>query len=237
MKNCFYIILLFIGQFSFGQNSKKIEIPLYANKDTSLWYKNYSKLQKELKFTNLIESTDTFRFRFWTHNQALVVWSNDKNKYFASVTSFAQRYDKKLLKKNSYVIDKVFFKTKTLDSLTAKNIFQQIESLKILGIPTDEKIKGWNQGLDGVEYLIETSDIKNYSFKEYWAPYIFADKLNEAKRIQQFVNYIFNDLKIREYYDKLKLPNGTYLTNGTQGITIRTITESTIGARNITDLL
>ena len=161
MKKHFYLILLFTGQISFGQTPKKIIIPIYQNSnnknDTSAWYKDYFKLGRTLKLPNLQETNDTFYFRLWTHNQVVDIWTFDNVKIFGVVINFAERYNSKLLKKGQYVVDKVFFKSKKLDSIYAKNIFTAIKNLKLMDIPSDEKINGWSQGLDGTEYLIETS--------------------------------------------------------------------------------
>jgi hypothetical protein len=240
MKNI-YFILLFVGQISFGQISKKIEIPVYQNSnnkgDTSLWFKDYFKLGQELKLPNLQHTNDTFYFRFWTYNQAIDIWTFDRVKIFGMVTNFAERYDAKLLRKGQYIVDKVFYNTKKLDSLSAKNIYKAIENLNLVDIPSDEKIKGWSAGFDGVEYLIEASSKTNYSFKTYWTPSVFSDTLNEAKRIQKFVDYLFKDLNLWNFGKRLKLSKGTFKTNGIPGIQIRIIKQDNNGARTITDLL
>ena len=240
MKNI-YFILLFVGQISFGQISKKIEIPVYQNlnnkNDTSLWFKNYFKLGQEIKLPNLLQTNDTFYFRFWTHNQAIDIWTIDKVKIFGMVTNFAERYDAKLLKKGQYKIDKVFYNTKKLDSLSARNIYKAIENLNLINIPSDEKIKGWSAGLDGVEYLIETSTKTYYSFKTYWTPSVFSDTLSEAKRIQKFVDYLFKDLNLWNFGKRLKLSKGTFKTNGIPGVQIKMTNKDNSGARTITDIL
>ena len=240
MKNISFI-LLFVGQISFGQISKKIEIPVYQNSnnknDTSLWFKNYFKLGQEIKLPNLQQTNDTFYFRFWTHNQAIDIWTIDKVKIFGMLTNFAERYDAKLLKRGQYKIDKVFYNTKKLDSLSARNIYKAIENLNLINIPSDEKKKGWSAGLDGVEYLIETSTKTYYSFKTYWTPSVFSDTLSEAKRIQKFVDYLFKDLNLWNFGDRLKLSTGTFKTNGIPGVQIKTTIKDNSGVRTITDLL
>jgi hypothetical protein len=58
---------------------------------------------------------------------------------------------------------------------------------RILDLPTDNRIEGWQQGLDGVIYIIETSDSESYSFKHYWTPTESSDKLSEARRLLDFI--------------------------------------------------
>ena len=116
-------------------------------------------------------------------------------------------------------------------------VFNIVDRLSIVSIPTDDKVNGWTQGFDGEEFLIETSSPKKYDFKTYWTPRIFADTLKEAKQIQTFVDYLYTDFKIYNYYQKLKLPEGSYQRNGIQGIQIKTTNQETFGARTITDML
>ena len=241
MKNNFYFILLFVGHISYGQISKNIEIPMYQSSnnksDTSLWFKDYFKLGQDLKLPNLQVTNDSFYFRFWTHYQVIDIWTFDKIKVFGKVTNFAERYDSKLLKKGQFIVDKVFFKSKLMDSSYAKNIYNLITKLNLTVIPSDEKINGWGQGFDGSEYLVETSIKNTYSFKTYWTPSAFADTIIEAKRIQSFIDYLFKDLKLYEFGENPKCSKGTYKTYGIPGMQIEMKTQQTIGARNITDLL
>jgi len=226
---------------AFGQTGKVISIPTfknYENKlDTTLWFKWKHELTKQINLKNLQTSNDTFHFRFWTDIQAIDIWTVDNKTYFGTVTNYAQRYDNKLLRKGTYQIDKVFTNQINLDTSKARKLFTLIDTLSIISIPSDEKISGWQQGFDGEEFLIETSTPSYYNFKTYWTPRIFADSLNEAKRIQIFVDFLYKDFKLYDYYQKLKLPEGSYRRNGIQGIQIKTTKQETIGARTITDLL
>ena len=235
-----FIILLFLSSYCFGQ-SKTIDIPVSVRSnlkgDTSLWFKDYFKLTHDLKLENLQLSTDSFHFRFWTDTQAIDIWTSNNKKFSGSVTSFAQRYNEKLLKKEQYEVDKVFSNTSDLDSITSRYIYQSFESLQIQQIPTDGKIKGWSEGLDGFEYLIEVSTKTTYSFKTYWSPIIFVTTLVEAKKIQAFHDYLFRDMKLGDYYNKLQLPIGSFKRNGVPGITIKTEKQINIGAKTIFDLL
>jgi hypothetical protein len=141
------------------------------------------------------------------------------------------------LRKGIYKIGKVYSNQVNLDSAKAKRIFNLIDQFSIITMPPDNKISGWRQGLDGEEFLIEISTPKQYDFKTYWTPSLFSDTLLEAKAIQTFVDYLYKDFKISEYYQKLKLPEGSYQRNGVQGIQIKIINQENIRARTITDLL
>ncbi len=98
--------------------------------------------------------------------------------YFGLITNYAQQYDNKLLSKGIYTIGKVYSNQFIIDSSKARRLFIIIEKLSLVAIPNDDKIKGWQQGFDGEEFLMETSTPKQYNFKTYWTPRIFADTLN-----------------------------------------------------------
>jgi hypothetical protein len=241
MRTFISLFIILSVMSAHGQMEKIISIPTFKNNknelDTSLWFKWKYELTKQINLKNLQISTETFHFRFWTDAQALDIWTVDNKTYFGTVTNYAQRYDNKLLRKGVYKIDKVFTNQISLDTTKARELFILIDTLSILSIPTDEKITGWQQGFDGEEFLIETSTPTHYNFKTYWAPRIFVDSLNEAKRIQRLVDFLYNDFKLYDYYQKLKLPAGSYQRNGIQGIQIKTANQDNFGATTITDLL
>ena len=240
MRTLTSIICLIFASTVFGQ-TKIINIPTYTNYqnqvDTTLWFKWKFALAEKLELLNLQTSRDTFHFRFWTDIQALDIWTIDGSSYFGTVTNYAQRYDRKLYKKGIYQVDKVFSNKINLDSSKARQIYVLLDSLKIASIPTDDKIKGWQQGLDGTEYIIETSDKTHYDFKTYWTPSVFADKLIEAKQIKTFVDKLFGEFKIGSYYATLKLPEGNYKRDGIQGVKIRSSNDTYRNKNSITDWL
>jgi hypothetical protein len=235
------IVLIFFSSSVYGQEEKIINIPTYKNYkneiDTTPWFKWKYDLAKQINLKDLQTSTDTFHFRFWTDIQAVDIWTIDYNSYFGMITNYAQRYDDKLLLKGIHKIGKIYSNQIILDSTKARQLFNAINKPSIVGIPTDDKINGWRQGFDGEEFLIETSTPKQYKFKTYWTPRIFTDSLKEAKQIQTFVDYLYSDFKIYNYYQKLKLPNGSYQRNGIQGIEIKTTNQYVPGATKVTDLL
>lgn len=236
-----FIVIMLFSNAVYGQAEKIINIPTYKNYkneiDTTLWFKWTYELAKQINLKDLQTSTDTFHFRFWTDIQVVDIWTIDHNSYFGLVTNYAQRYDDKLLRKGIFKIGKIYSYQMTLDSTKARQLFNTINKLSIVGIPADDKINGWHQGFDGEEFLIETSTPTQYDFKTYWTPRIFADTLKEAKQIQTFIDYLYSDFKIYNYYQKLKLPKGSYQRNGVQGIEIKATNQKSNGAKKITDLL
>ena len=241
MRQSLFIVTLFLVTSVYAQTEKASNIPTYTNYkneiDTTLWYKWKHALSKQINLKDLQTTNDTFHFRLWTAIQEIDIWKGGSTTYFGLLTNYAQRYDEVLRKKGIYKIDKVFSNQINIDSSKAKKIFDVITELSILSIPTDEKIKGWLQGFDGEEFLIETSTPTQYDFKTYWTPRAFIDSLKEAKQIQTLVDYLYKNLKIYEYYQKLNLPEGSYQRNGIPGIKINVPSINTTGATTITDLL
>jgi len=241
MRIFIFIVIIFFVSSVYGQTKKMSTIPIYTNYkneiDTSLWFKWKHDLAKQINLQDLQTSTDTFHFRFWTDIQAIDIWTIDHSMYFGLITNYAQQYDNILLSKGIYTIGKVYSNQFIIDSSKARHLFNIIEKLSVVAIANDDKIKDWQQGFDGEEFLIETSTPKLYNFKTYWTPRIFADTLSEAKQIQTFINYLYKDFKIYGYYEKLKLPEGNYRRNGIQGIKIKAINQEIKGGSTITDLL
>lgn len=241
MKTVLSILFIFFIAPAYSQLGKTIDIPTYPNysnkPDTSLWYKSKCDLENRINLKDLLYYTDTFHFRFWTDNQAIDIWTSNYTRYFGMVTNFAQRYDDKLLRKGVYKIGKVYSNQVMLDSTKVKQVIDKLNELSIVAVPSDNKIAGWASGLDGVEFLIETSTPNEYIFKTYWSPKVFADTLKEARQIQAFVDFLQNDFKMYMYYEKLKLPAGSYQSNGMRSIRIRTKNEFVPGATKVTDLL
>ncbi len=235
----FFATVIFFGSAT-SQSAKTISIPTTTNSknelDTTQWYTSTLALAKQIGLNDLQNSIDSFHLRFWTSSQAIDVWTTDFSYYSAIITNYAQRYDDKLLRKAVYKIGKVYSNQISLDSIKAKRLFNMIRHLSIAELPSDHEVKGWGTGFDGEEYLIEVSTTNRYQFKTYWTPRIFTDSLKEAEQIQKFIDFLYHDLKIQDYY-KLGLPRGTYRRDGIPGIEIRMRNEWIPGATKVTDLL
>lgn len=201
--------------FTYGQVKKTIDIQTYKNGDTTLWYKWHYELCGQLKINKLISSSDTFHFRFWQDGQALDIWTTDYKTFQGQVTNYIKKYNPNKWKKENPKPNKVIANKINLDTGQAREAYNLIIEYSILTIPTDEKIKGWSHGKDGIAYQIEISTTNSYVFRSYWMP-AAQDSLVEAKKIQAFVDKINSQLKLRELYTKLikTLPNGRYTNDG-----------------------
>jgi len=167
-------------------------------------------LSRKIVLLDLRKSNHEFAFRFWGRGQAIDI-TGDSTRIVGTVTNYI--YHQK--KSSNYRTD-TLFKKASLSPDQAKAVYELFLNLKLLNIPTGEKIKGWSKGFDGITYIIEQADKGNYSTKSYWTPSI-QDGLPEAKVISDFVNNLSDTLKLEETYRSFKntLPRkGCYHTNG-----------------------
>jgi hypothetical protein len=223
-------------QLALGQ-SKTLSISAApAGLEVKPYFKEKQLLAQKLFLANLQTSNDAFHFRFWTIRQVLDIWTMDFKSYSGSVTNYAQRYSSTLLRQGRYQVDTVFSNRVAVDSSKARQIFHSFEALVIADIPSDDVIPGWNRGLDGIDYSIELTQKGQYSFKTYWTPDIFVASLPEAKRIQTFIDKLYDDYKLLSYARPLlNATPGTYEHNGIPGVQIQAIEERKTRKHSIWD--
>jgi len=167
-------------------------------------------LSKKLILSDLKKSNHEFAFRFWGIGQAVDI-TGDSTRIIGTVTNFI--YHQK--KGSDHRTDTLFAKT-SLSSDQAKAAYELFLKLKLLNIPTDEKVKGWSKGFDGITYTIEHADKAHYSTKSYWTP-SSQQGVPEATVISDFVNSLSGTLKLEETFQSFKntLPHkGCYHTGG-----------------------
>ncbi|WP_293946982.1 MULTISPECIES: hypothetical protein [unclassified Sphingobacterium] len=167
-------------------------------------------LSKKLGLSDLKKSNHEFAFRFWGRGQAIDI-IGDSTDIIGTVTNYI--YHQK--KSSDYKID-ILFKKASLCPDQAEAAYLLFLNLSLLNIPSDEKVKGWRKGADGITYRIEQVDQGHYSNKSYWTP-SSQDGLPEAKVISDFVNSLSDTLKLEETFRSFKntLPRkGCYHTGG-----------------------
>jgi hypothetical protein len=148
-------------------------------------------LSKKLELSDLKKSNHELAIRFWGHGQAVDITA-DSTRIIGTVTNYI--YHQK--KSTDYRTDTLFNKA-SLSPDQAKSAYELFLNLKLLNIPTGEKIKGWSKGADGITYIIAQADKGNYSAKSYWTPSI-QHGLPEARAISDFVNNLSDTLKLEE---------------------------------------
>jgi hypothetical protein len=205
------ILLILIIKTVDGQINKRINIPKSENGDTTLWYKWQHERGNNLKLQYLLTSTDTFHFRFWTTGQAVDIWTTDYKVYNGLITNHTDSYEYDL-KKQERKPATTFSNQVEIDTISARQVFDLVKAIS--KIPSQDSIRGWGTGLDGISYLFETSTPTTYSFKSYWTPTIQNNSIVEAKQIEAFVEKIYSILNLKLEYDKFfsTLKPGSYTT-------------------------
>jgi len=205
-------LLCILTSHGYGQRNKTL------TGDTAFWYDLQHKKVQALGLQQLLPSTDSFHFRFWTGNQAVDIWSTDGTYYEAVVTSFTNSYvpynAEKKKKKPSVLYQSQF----RFDTSLARKAFELTKSIDT--IPTDKSIKNWKQGFDGIIFILEATTASSYSFKTYWTPSVQDSNLTEARMIQKFADDLHSLLdlgqKYRIFFATLK--PGTYINDGPSSI-------------------
>lgn len=203
-------ISLLVGQLSCEQG-KHVFIPLSGSGDTTLWFKWQQESFIKTGLPNLISSNDKLHFRFSTETQAIDIWTKDFKVFYGTLANFTTTYDENKYKENSK--PELFYSNKSqLDTTVAKQVYNLFQKLSIFSIPTDNKIKGWSLGDDGNEYLIEYSTPKDYTFKEYWTPSYYKDRIKEAATIDSLANELEMILQMKKSFSAFihMLPYGSY---------------------------
>jgi len=98
-------------------------------------------LSKKLGLSNLKKFNHEFAFRFWGRGQAVDI-TGDSTRIVGTVTNYI--YHQK--KASDYRTD-TLFKKASLSPEQANAAYKLFLNLKLLNIPTDEKVKGWRKGV------------------------------------------------------------------------------------------
>jgi len=211
MKTTLLILLIVVLSIaSYGQNNKIFNIPSYKSGDTTLWYKWQHERDDKLKLPHLPSSTENFHFRFWTNGQAVDIWTSDYKSFFGLLTNYTDSYEAYDMDKQKRKPSTTFSNQVQLDTSLARQSYNLIKAIS--SIPSEDSIKGWGLGCDGISYLFETSTPDYCSFKSYWTPTAQDSDLIEAKQIQKFVDDIYALLNLRVEYNKFfaTLKPGSY---------------------------
>jgi hypothetical protein len=206
MKSSFLLMFLFsLTTTVFAQSV----IPFSDDSDTSSLYQYKNNWAKRFKLGLIENGTTDYSFRFWSFGLVIRITGN-KNKPLGEIIRFVEPYPKDRG-------NKVFTKRFPISSSKASQIRQLIDSLQIELLPSDKNIKGWKQGVDGIEYITEFKMQGKYSFKRYWTP-TAQDSLKEAIQFQSFVIGLDRilDLKVnsQEFQKYIPFDSWTYPGSG-----------------------
>jgi hypothetical protein len=209
------LILLLLLLFSLTNSAFAQEnFHLSNDSDTAFWYANKNNYARQFKLGFIENDTNAYSFRFWASGLVIKVVGN-KNQHFGEIIRFVEAYPKKKKKK-------VFTKHYPITSSQASQVRHLIDSLQIETLPSDKNIKGWEQGLDGIEYFTEFKKNGLYTFKNYWTP-TAQDTLKEAILFQSFVSSLSNilDLKNNGKLFQDDIPFASWIYPGSASVALR----------------
>jgi hypothetical protein len=194
--------------------TKRISIPNDNWRDSSSQFSLLQKDFRSLGLVDLLKSKEALHIRISSEFQVVDIWTDEQDRFIGTLVNFTMRV-------NSYqtsdsLAKRILSNKIILDSAMAKQVYNSFMDLSINAIPTDSQIRGWNAGDDGLEYTIEYSTPTTYSFKEYWSPFHFTDKIKEARIIQTFVDQTEKYLHLRKSFEAFinSLPDGCYRAGG-----------------------
>jgi hypothetical protein len=178
--------------------------------DTAYWYKRNVEFHKTLNLKDFEKSEDDFNFRFWNHGQVIEI-SKDSSVINGVIVNYIYHTKKANRSQTETFTNKIL-----LTSKQSQNVYNIIQNSKILELPSDKDIEKWSQGMDGITYIIEHSDKKNYWYKNYWTP-SSQDSIPESIIVLGLVKKLSDTLKLKEVYREFKetLPKkGCYNSGG-----------------------
>jgi len=202
MKVFLVIISLFQLSLSVLGQNKSFKTPKYLNgkpilKDSVIYYSD-----KKLRIFDMTDGSDSFHIRFSTKTETLDIWTYDYQSFFGKL----------LLSVKAHNInpDKFYSEVISVDTSTAKKIYNLFQEYSILEIPTQDSIKGWLMVLDGDLYTIEYSMPRIYRLKTYWTP-SELDNTKEAKAITNLIAHLYKIIpSVNKSGFVCSLPPGQY---------------------------
>ncbi|MFD1466859.1 hypothetical protein ACFQ48_01385 [Hymenobacter caeli] len=161
--------------------AKRIHLPNYRLADSTNYWQQWAKSNEcKVGLEPLEKSPHPFHFRISsTGGEIIEIWQQSET-FQGTFTEWVKDADNDLRP-----FERFYFQHYALDTSQAVAISELIKNSAILQLPSDESIKGWQQGFDGVEIVIQYSDNKNYYLKNYWTP-SSQNGLAEAQLVQQF---------------------------------------------------
>lgn len=222
-KTTLIIFTLLCFSVSFSQN-KNIYGVTSPNGDTIFWYKHLNKQRNKLSLPSLDSFLVKEYYRVWTNQQVINIWQNKNGTTIGELITWTNEYapyDEKETKRT-------YVNVQPLTGDTAEYVRQLFLSSGILGLPTDDSIKGWQQGLDGIIYTFEQSTNDTYSFKTYWTPKA-QDSLIEAMQVQSFIDSVFSMVDAQQKWQSFakNIPYQCYI-NGGPSVTCKKLTAKEI---------
>jgi len=150
VKSTLLIIFYFFTLSIFGQSNNRYE--LTKDSDTLHYFKYERPIIEKLNLIKPEENKNFFRF---SSDKYYLELSDDSNKYIFYADEV---WDGKRT-------GDVYIKQIDLTNRQVEEIKKLTDSLKINEIPSDNQIKNWTFGYDGITYKIENKNNSNFSRK------------------------------------------------------------------------
>jgi hypothetical protein len=119
---------------------------------------------------DLTISTDSLHFRYWMENQAVEIWTKDFVHFDGIISNHTEKVETNS-KTDAPAKKRKFYSNMTkLSASEARNVFDLFDREHVFQILTDKLVKGWEDGLDGEEFLLEFATRSTYSLRAWWTP-------------------------------------------------------------------
>ena len=212
-------LLLLLACSAFAQaQPKHIEVPVRSANDTSLSYKWAQERIQEAGLADLRQSREAVHFRFYTEKQIIDIWSDDRRVFNGVLSNHTSSYtdDNTSSRRKKAQTSKSYFQNIPIDTASARQAYLLFTGGAIAAIPPQDSIPGWDPGFDGYMYYIESSTPDTYSFREYWTPSLYNDKLKEAAALCTFGNKMETLMDTERIFSLFlnRLPKGCYYSGG-----------------------
>lgn len=215
MKALLTSIFLLAPLLLFAQN-RTAHIPLNEKRDTSYWYGVHTKGLKELQIRNLKTDTATRSMRFWYYGQTvshfIEVFQNKNAGLEGNVTIYTKEQVKSEKEKPT---NRTFARRIAIAPDKCKIIQECFHARALDTVPSEDQVKGWGSGFDGVIYVVEQANETDYSFKSYWSPAAQKD-VPEAQNMLNFIKDLDSVLDITSKRNVFtnQIPYESYNTGG-----------------------
>jgi hypothetical protein len=157
---------------------------LTADSDTAFVFSYYNEILGKVGLNSIDKVETSYCFRLWDGRCAIEIIQEDE-KLVGRVTNMVQQYAGK---KDG----RIYYRANLLTENTTERIRELINKYKIDSLPPQNKITNWQSEHGGITYTIEFCDKTSYTFKYYWTPSHYRDKVAEAQELSTFLSEIYS---------------------------------------------
>jgi hypothetical protein len=187
------LLIIFLLTFTTLTTIGQVKV-LTSDSDTIFWHDWHKALKAKIGLEPTDKIQADFYFRFWD-GRKVVELKRANGKLTGTVTFLLRQY--KAEKEG-----RLFFKKSVLTDSTTKLISDLVTGHRLVELPTGNQINGWGNGLDGITYIIEHANMDTYSFKNYWTPTHYQDKIPQAKNLVDFVDKLTEVGELKVLHEK-----------------------------------